>query len=97
MSTLNGAEARLEAALSRLEQAVQSGSLRQPAPGEAVVARTDYDVLQRDVDSLKAECAQLREELRASDEAQTRLRQAGQELVSGLDRTIGAIDGMLES
>ena len=97
MSTLNGAEARLEAALSRLEQAVQTGTMRQPVQGEEVVSRADYTVLQRDLDSLKAECAQLREELSASDEAQTKLRNAGKELAHELDRAIGAIDGILES
>lgn len=90
MSTLDGAQQRLESALQRLEAVVRDGGRPAAAPSgnEAMLAR--------DLELLRAECDGLR---RALDEALASNRALADtvgEVTGKLDRTIGELVDIVE-
>lgn len=97
---MNGAEQRIDLAIDRLQSVIEHkiNAIRAAVPdADDRVARAEYDSILQDIDALKLECSQLRQELQTADEAQAHLRAAGRALVDDLDRTIGQIDALAKS
>lgn len=100
MAGLDDAERHLNDALERLEAALgkrldQAGAYQVPVGPIGDLAR-ERDALRRDVAALGAECERLKATVRAAEEENRALREAGAAVASRLDGSISQIDRILE-
>lgn len=92
MSAIDQAKARLDAALDRLERAIE-------ARGERVSASTDGSAdaaLQGEVEGLREECHELRERLAAAEARHGRLKDAMTTMGGRLDVAIAELDALMQ-
>jgi len=89
MSAIDQAQARLDAALDRLERAIATRRERDSAaaaePG-----------LEGEVEGLRDECSQLRERLAAAETRHARLKEAMMAMGGRLDVAIAELDGLMQ-
>lgn len=92
MSAIDQAQARLDAALDRLEQAVLARRHRAP---DAEGSPADQ-ALKGEVEELREECRLLRERLSAAEARHARLKGAMTGMGTRLDAAITELDGLLQ-
>ncbi len=89
MSAIDQAQARLDAALDRLERALET---RKASADQA----TDT-ALAAEVEGMRTECESLRERLAAAETRHEQLKGAMAAMGTRLDAAIGELDNMIEA
>lgn len=92
MSAIDQAQARLDAALDRLERALEQ---RRAQPVDAGRSAAD-PALQGEVEGMREECQELRERLTAAEARHARLREAMTAMGGRLDLAIAELDGLMQ-
>jgi glutathione S-transferase len=89
MSAIDHAQARLDAALDRLERALEHKRSSAGLPADAALAG--------EVTGLREECHQLRERLAAAEAQHQRLKGTMAAMGTRLDAAIGELDALIET
>jgi chromosome segregation ATPase len=89
MSAIEQAQARLDAALERLEQALATRRGDDDPSTDAPLAA--------EVEGLRSECESLRERLNEAETRHAKLKSAMAAMGSRLDAAIGELDGLIEA
>ena len=89
MSAIDQAQARLDAALDRLERALET---RRQSEGQAADT-----ALAAEVEGMRAECESLRERLAAAEARHEQLKGAMAAMGTRLDAAIGELDSLIEA